>query len=59
MEMLTWKYCVGCFVVYFGDLILSFLACGDTGEGGSVVGFWMMGDEVICVVSGELGSAMV
>ena len=57
--MLTWKYCVGSLLVYFGHLILDFLAHGDSGEGGSVVGFWMMGDGVICAVFGELSSMMM
>ena len=57
--MLTWKYCIGCLVVYFGDLILGFLARGDSGEGGGVVGFWMMADGMICAVFGELGCVMV
>ena len=47
-----------CLVVYFGDLILGFLVRGDSGEGG-VVGFWMMGDGVICAVYGGLGTVMV
>ena len=36
-----WKYCVGCLVVYFGDLLLGFLARGDSGEEGGVAGFWI------------------
>ena len=57
--MLTWKYSDGCLVVCFGDLILGFLARDGSAEGGGVVGFWMMGDGVICAVFGELGSMMV
>ena len=58
-SILTWKYYVGCLVVNFGYLILGFLACGDSGEGGDVVGFLMMGDGLICAVFGDLGSVMV
>ena len=45
--------------MYFGDLILGFLACGDSREEGGVASFWMMGDGVICAVFGDLGSVMV
>ena len=45
--------------MYFGDLILGFLSRGDSGEGGGVVDFWMMGYGLICAVFGELGSVMV
>ena len=37
-SILTWKYCAGCFVVYFCDLVLGLLARGDSGEGRSVSG---------------------
>ena len=43
--------------MYFGDLILSFLARRDSGEEGGVASFWMIGDGVICAVFG--GSVMV
>ena len=58
-SILTWKYCVRCLVVYFGEFILAISACGDSGEGGGVVGFLMMGDAMICAVFGDLGSVMV
>ena len=45
--------------MYFGDLILGFLARGDSGEEGGVAGFWMMGSGVICAVFGDLCSVMV
>ena len=44
--------------MYFGNLILGFLARGDLGEGGGVVTLWMMCDGVICTVFGDLGSKM-
>ena len=40
--MLTCKYCVGSFIVFFGDLIFGFLARGDFGEGGGVACFWCL-----------------
>ena len=36
--MLTWKYCVGCLVVYFGDFVLGLLAREVSGEGAGVAG---------------------
>ena len=52
--MLTWKYCVGCLFVYFGDFVLGLLARGVSGEGAGVVGFLMHGDGVSCAVFGAL-----
>ena len=40
-------------------LILGFLARGDSGEGGGVAGFWMIGEGVSCVVFGGLVTVMV
>ena len=57
--MLTWKYCVGCLVVYFGDFVLGLLARGVSGGGAGVVGFWMYGDGFSCAVFGGLVSVMV
>ena len=57
--MLTWKYCVGCLVVYFGDFVLGLLARGVSGEGAGVVGFWMYGDGVSCAVFCGLVTVMV
>ena len=49
-SILTWKYCVGCLVVYLSDLILGFFVGGESGEGGGVVGRMMIGDGVISAV---------
>ena len=57
--MLTWKYCVGCLVVHFGDFVLGLLARGNSGEGVGVAGFWMLGDGVSCTVFGGLVTLMV
>ena len=57
--MLTWKYCVGCLVVYFGDFVLGLLARGVSGEGAGVAGFLMYGDGVSCAVFGGLVTVMV
>ena len=57
--MLTWKYCVGCLVVYFGDFVLGLLARGVSGEGAGVAGFWMYGDGVSCAVFDGLVTVMV
>ena len=48
--MSTWKYSFGCFVI-FGDFVLCFFGCGESG-GGGVVGRMMIGDGVISVVCG-------
>ena len=56
--MLTWKYCVGCLFVYFGDFVLGLLARGVSGEGAGA-GFLMHGDGVSCVVFGGLVTVMV
>ena len=58
-SILTWKHCVCCLIMYFRDFILAFSARGDSGEGGGVVGFLMMGDRVICAVFGDLDSVMM
>ena len=51
---------LGCLVVYFGDLILGFLARGDPGEGGGVLGFWIIGGDGVCfAVFGGLVTVMV
>ena len=57
--ILTWKYCVGCLVLYFGDLILGFFGCGESREGGGVVGCMLIGDGLISVVCGLLWCLMV
>ena len=57
--MLTWKYCVGCLVMYFGDFVLGLLARGVSGEGAGLAGFWMDGDGVSCAVFGGLVTVMV
>ena len=56
---MTWKYCVGCLVMYFGDFVLSLLARGVSGEGAGVAGFWMYGDGMSCAVFGGLVTVMV
>ena len=57
--MLTWKYCIGCLVMYFGDFVLGLLARGVSGEGAGVAGFWMYGDGMNCAVFGGLITVMV
>ena len=59
LSMLTWKYCVCCLFVYFGDFVLGLLARGVSGEEAGVAGFWMLGDGVSCVVCGGLVAVMV
>ena len=58
-SILTWKYRVGCLLVYFGDFVLVLLAGGISGEGDGVVGFLMLGDGVSCAVCGDLRTVMV
>ena len=58
-SILTWKYCVGCLLVYFGDFVLVLLAGGISGEGDGVTGFLMLGDGVSCAVCGGLETVMV
>ena len=58
-SILTWKYRVGCLLVYFGDFVLVLLAGGISGEGDGVTGFFMLGDGVSCAVCGGLGTVMV
>ena len=48
-SMFTWKYWVGA-VLVAGDLVLGIFDGGDSGEGGGVVGFLMVGDGVISAV---------
>ena len=55
--MLTWKYCVGCLFVYFGDFVLGLLARGVSGEG--VTGLLMHRDGISCAVFGGLVTVMV
>ena len=57
--MLTWKYCVGCLFVYFGDFVLGLLARGVSGEEAGVASFLMYGDGVSCAVFGGLETVMV
>ena len=58
-SMLTWKYCVGFLVVYFGDFVLGLLARGVSGERAGVVGFLMYGDGVSCAVFDGLVTVMI
>ena len=51
-SILTWKYCVGYLVVYFGELIRGFFVGRESGEGGGVIGSMMIGDGVISAVCG-------
>ena len=49
--MFTWKYWVKA-VFVAGDLVFGFFdGCG-SGEGGGVIGFLMVGDDVISAVCG-------
>ena len=57
--MLTWKYCVGCLFVYFGDFVLGLLARGVSGEGAGVTGFLMHGNGVSCIICGGPETVMV
>ena len=57
--MLTWKYCVGFLVVYFGDFVLGLLARGVSGERAGVAGFLMYGDGVSCAVFDGLVTVMI
>ena len=57
--MFTWKNCVGCLFVYFGDFILGLLGRGVSGEGAGVAGFLMHGDGVSCAVFGGLVTVIV
>ena len=56
--MSTWKYSVGCFVI-FGDRVLCFFGGGESGEEGGIVGRMTIGDGVISTVCGLRWCLMV